>query len=821
MDQQMKVLRVFIASPGDLTDERKAMREVIEEINAIYSKEADWRIELLGWEDTMPGAGRPQELINVDLRKADLFIGCLWQRWGSTSGNGSKTGFEEEFDLALERRDETGSPEMWMFFREVDPVRRNDPGEQLQKVLDFRSREIAQKRLLFREFGNVDDWRKKLFELFSRHLLKLALSRPPLEKEIQSTGISQREVAPKDDVTPPPHPEEAVDPSAKSLASVLHTATEKVRRGKLAVFGREDALDSAMTVRLLIFAASNYDWNSQHIHLGIHEINQAYLHKNTIELTSLERLFLIRTVLLDDTLLKPGWYWAHKWTLKNELWMAWFATMDSEEAMRRAIVDLATKAEIQIKKLLKKSNTVELLLSDSGISVRKATLQHLGLLGDLTDLAFIEKLLKDEDKDLRSLAERTHLAIRMRSNLDSTVNEIIKLSVSIEEDTAQFILLKASELSDPTLEAALTCHSEALRAIASSELLKRKKVTLPMIALMCSDDVKAVKECGWLARVHNGDAIATSDVQSALKNYEAFYLSKTPFWNKGDSNKVISAYFDRLGADQLWELAQILDENSRLAILAIGRRFFETNGEDLRKVMLDNFSGWLENAKRKYSASSYVQTLLGGNNQENALRTVRVAGLRVLAKRSEKRDRAIFLNFLSVDYTDFLQTETCLYGLSLTGTADDRLKIISFVSSAMPSIQVAATRAYLALSPSQVPAFMDLLSTATPHVIWVIVETALLRRDYSLFPLLKDLLVNKDQSIRRLVCYYAANALKRKQIEKELIAYKHRSSYFYNVVTIFDRLLYASPVFRKLFAREEKKFFDDFATGSSAPEIFG
>ena len=120
MDQQIKLYRVFIASPGDLADERKALRDVVERINGICARETDWRIELLGWEDTLPGAGRPQELINADLEKADLFIGCLWQRWGTPTGDGNKTGFEEEFCRSLEKYKLNGTPEIWLFLKKLN-----------------------------------------------------------------------------------------------------------------------------------------------------------------------------------------------------------------------------------------------------------------------------------------------------------------------------------------------------------------------------------------------------------------------------------------------------------------------------------------------------------------------------------------------------------------------------------------------------------------------------------------------------------------------------------------------------------------------------
>jgi hypothetical protein len=48
MDHQIKLYRIFIASPGDLADERTALRDVVEQINEC-SKETNWRIELLSF----------------------------------------------------------------------------------------------------------------------------------------------------------------------------------------------------------------------------------------------------------------------------------------------------------------------------------------------------------------------------------------------------------------------------------------------------------------------------------------------------------------------------------------------------------------------------------------------------------------------------------------------------------------------------------------------------------------------------------------------------------------------------------------------------
>src|SRR5205807_4662372 len=138
-----------------------------------FSRESNWRIELLGWEDTLPGGGRPQDLINADVDNADLFIGCLWRRWGTTTGSNGKTGFEEEFDRAFDRRIKTSEPEIWLFFKDIPEEERSDPGPQLSKVLAFREREENAKRLLFQRFTDVTDWRRRIAPLLNRQLLRL------------------------------------------------------------------------------------------------------------------------------------------------------------------------------------------------------------------------------------------------------------------------------------------------------------------------------------------------------------------------------------------------------------------------------------------------------------------------------------------------------------------------------------------------------------------------------------------------------------------------------------------------------------------------
>jgi uncharacterized protein DUF4062 len=172
---RIRVLRVFLASPGDLGEERKRARVAIEAINRSVARSLRWHVELLDWEDTLPGVSRPQALINDAVDACDLFIGLLWERWGSPTGAYS-SGFEEEFERARRRRAVSGAPEIWLLLKEITPRLLADPGEQLRKVLVFRDQQRKKRELLFREFAGPEDLYEKLWEYLSQYLLTLAVA---------------------------------------------------------------------------------------------------------------------------------------------------------------------------------------------------------------------------------------------------------------------------------------------------------------------------------------------------------------------------------------------------------------------------------------------------------------------------------------------------------------------------------------------------------------------------------------------------------------------------------------------------------------------
>ncbi len=161
MPEQVTLLRVFIATPGGLETERSLFRQTLHEYNESEALEKGILFVPVGWEITLPGLGRPQELINRDLRRCDYCMLFLHDRWGTPTEAGPEhrftSGVEEEFRLAQQFVADEQQPmrDIIVLFKAVDPGKLADPGPQLSKVLAFKQSIESSKELLFGTFDST------------------------------------------------------------------------------------------------------------------------------------------------------------------------------------------------------------------------------------------------------------------------------------------------------------------------------------------------------------------------------------------------------------------------------------------------------------------------------------------------------------------------------------------------------------------------------------------------------------------------------------------------------------------------------------------
>jgi len=116
------ILRIVVASPSDVQDERKLLDGIIEELNRGIAATMNVRLELCRWEtDAFPGfhPEGPQGLIDpiLKIEDCDIFLGIFGRRFG-TPAKGAASGTEHEFQTAYQSWKARGRPQIMFYFKE-------------------------------------------------------------------------------------------------------------------------------------------------------------------------------------------------------------------------------------------------------------------------------------------------------------------------------------------------------------------------------------------------------------------------------------------------------------------------------------------------------------------------------------------------------------------------------------------------------------------------------------------------------------------------------------------------------------------------------
>ncbi len=157
-------LQVFVASPGDVGDERRILETVIREHNLMLSR-SDVHLDLIKWEThTYPAIGADaQDVVNQQIGdEYDIFIGIMWGRFGSPTKR-AESGTKEEFERALNRYiSSEGSVQIMFYFKEAGiPPSKIDP-RQLSNIQEFKRRIAKDHGVLYKEFETAEDFQTKV-----------------------------------------------------------------------------------------------------------------------------------------------------------------------------------------------------------------------------------------------------------------------------------------------------------------------------------------------------------------------------------------------------------------------------------------------------------------------------------------------------------------------------------------------------------------------------------------------------------------------------------------------------------------------------------
>ena len=182
MENKLKSIRIFLASPGDVGDERDIVKDVIEDLQLMIGKSENLHLELIKWEThAYPDIGEySQGVINDQIGEFSILIGVMWQRFGTKTKYAS-SGTEEEFNNAFSLYLKHGQPKIMFYFKDSQTIRGKSELKQLEKVFDFKEK-LGEHGTLYWEYQTAKEFERKLRVHLYHHLMKLAKEkRDPIE----------------------------------------------------------------------------------------------------------------------------------------------------------------------------------------------------------------------------------------------------------------------------------------------------------------------------------------------------------------------------------------------------------------------------------------------------------------------------------------------------------------------------------------------------------------------------------------------------------------------------------------------------------------
>lgn len=650
MSESRKVVRVFLASPGDLKEERAQTKRIIDELNQTWGSFHGYHVDLVGWELTISAFGRPQEVINRELDTCEYFLGIVYKRWGTPPAKSGPftSGFEEEFRRSIERKKSSNKPEITLLFKRIDQTDLLDPGDQLKRVLAFKHEIAEAKELLYDEFSTLEDFSEKIRRAVSHHIQRLLQMEQVqnIESQVETDDLAIERV--RTDLPPKIgyFPDEASEFLCKFTESSAPDDPGSPAPAEVARF------------RLLgsVLSAAGCD----KVTLGTHDSNIIFEAREHLKLSKHERLELIKAGLLryehENT---PLWYWLVPFLQKPYLALLSIVGVTDEEK-HGALLAMSDIGEgLPVDPELPRTTFHEHWFEKDASADRKvAALRYLSEFGIRDDLPAIRGEFNLNNFQTASAATDAIIRINLRDSGINAFAALLELQPkNVSPGLIDDVFSRIDGVSDASLKDGLGQPSAEVR-LATVRLLARRGVVDRDIAdKLLSDPSRAVRLEAMTFLIAHDRTFTEQEARHLLMepvpDAGLGLFSQSP----GRSNE---AYLDEFKRRRLRtlsdrELEKALDTSifDRWEEFVLAERRFGKYGPRLRRAVAGLFKTEFDAALARMESefSDYGDLIKKTRNLENFLRQQHTrAALNVICRRGDAKDLILVRQVLATGF---------------------------------------------------------------------------------------------------------------------------------------------------------------------------
>jgi|GEM_PF-1469378 len=778
------VISIFLASSGDLVPEREEVKKVVERINKGIGKKVGWVIDLLGWEDTRPGFSRPQELINKDVEKCDLFLGILWKRWGQPTGK-YDSGFHEEYCLSRELNLISRKPEIWLYFKSIDQEALKDPGDQLKKVIKFKSDQIDKKELCFKEFKDIDEWKELIFDNLQNYLFELSEENRKIEVESVNRSNIQAE-------------------KSKPISSVKQASFEKVPSELLFLFDKLKLnydkndltkIDIWDRVRLYLNATTLISEKISSELIGIHEINILFRQRIKWNFTKEESWFLFKSIVCDKYMVRPGWFWFKDWDEKRiDDALCFLAESDTNLVTKQMSLYLLAES-----KYIANNEMINKFFSNENEEIIINTIK---LIKNLNRIEFVkdleDKIKTTKNSKIKNYAIEALFEIQFNIDPNEAISNLIKygteIPLKIKEDSSLLDKIDNEILYKLILEG-----SSNIKKFIANYLIHTNKLSEEISKTLKDDIDLDIRKELLISEIEKKQIADISFIDKWISEQNSKFKTLSTESNI-DKNELLKIVISNKEKEELIELLESNSLHSFIYYQVLAENYFDFFEDRIKTDLEDDFNK---------TVTKYMRDLTGNEPKSMTYQELTefvkskfiAAAFKGLSKNGNQSYLKIARKYLGKTLY-YLADNDVIKIISKFGDKSDIQKLMHISSKLPQKSKDYAIETSIKLSDNKNYFIKKLLRNKDSEIVTIAAQHIKdLPVKYQIH-LSKRLLLNKNDNLRSISLSILISKCHRNELEKTLDKYILNESYYYNVVTWIDRCLYAKGRYGKYFKNE-------------------
>lgn len=180
-----RTIKVFLASPSKLEEERLEVRNAINRINQTIGAKLGYQLQLFTWENSIySDIGEDgQDVINKQIDDDyNVFIGLFWDKIGTPTAR-SISGTVEEYERAFQKYIFDPNTVIMMYFKNID---KQDTTKFEFKEINALKKRVAENGVLYYTFSSIIEFENLIFDHLSMFIVdykKRAAKAKPIAKD--------------------------------------------------------------------------------------------------------------------------------------------------------------------------------------------------------------------------------------------------------------------------------------------------------------------------------------------------------------------------------------------------------------------------------------------------------------------------------------------------------------------------------------------------------------------------------------------------------------------------------------------------------------